>query len=94
MRPIRLIRFTLEKRNDKLKLEEIEGYGETSVRNLFAAIRERREISLERFIYALGIRHVGETTARALSPVEGTQSPPMKFSRVRTVTAMGRPYLF
>src|SRR5204862_608653 len=59
--------FTLEKRNDKLKLEEVEGYGETSVRNLFAAIRERREISLERFIYALGIRHVGETTARALA---------------------------
>ena len=59
--------FTLEKRNAKLKLEEIDGYGETSVRNLFAAIRERREISLERFIYALGIRHVGETTARALA---------------------------
>jgi DNA ligase (NAD+) len=59
--------FTLEERNAKLKLEEIEGYGETSVRNLFAAIRERREISLERFIYALGIRHVGETTARALA---------------------------
>jgi DNA ligase (NAD+) len=64
--------FTLEKRNDKLKLEEIEGYGATSVRNLFAAIRERREISLERFIYALGIRHVGETTARALARGYGT----------------------
>jgi DNA ligase (NAD+) len=64
--------FTLEKRNDKLKLEGIEGYGETSVRNLFAAIRERREISLERFIYALGIRHVGETTARALARGYGT----------------------
>jgi DNA ligase (NAD+) len=64
--------FTLEARNGKLKLEEIEGYGETSVRNLFAAIRERREISLERFIYALGIRHVGETTARALARGYGT----------------------
>jgi len=59
--------FTLEARNPNLKLEEIEGYGEVSVRNLFAATRERREISLERFIYALGIRHVGETTARALA---------------------------
>jgi len=59
--------FTLEARNAKLKLEEIEGYGETSVRNLFAAIRARRDISLERFIYSLGIRHVGETTARALA---------------------------
>jgi DNA ligase (NAD+) len=59
--------FTLEARNTKIKLEEVEGYGETSVRNLFAAIDERREISLDRFIYALGIRHVGETTALALA---------------------------
>jgi DNA ligase (NAD+) len=59
--------FTLEASNNKIKLEEVEGYGETSVRNLFAAIAERRRISLERFIYALGIRHVGETTALALA---------------------------
>ncbi|HWC94645.1 MAG TPA: BRCT domain-containing protein, partial [Pseudolabrys sp.] len=59
--------FTLEARNNKIKLEEEEGYGETSVRNLFASIRARREIPLERFIYALGMRHVGETTARALA---------------------------
>jgi DNA ligase (NAD+) len=59
--------FTLQKRNAKLKLEEIEGYGETSVRNLFGAIEARREIALERFIYALGMRHVGETTALALA---------------------------
>jgi DNA ligase (NAD+) len=65
--------FTLEARNGKqFKLEEIEGYGETSVRNLFGAIRTRREISLERFIYSLGIRHVGETTARALARGYGT----------------------
>ncbi len=59
--------FTLQKRNNKLKLEDIEGYGETSVRNLFAAIEARRRIALERFIYALGMRHVGETTALALA---------------------------
>jgi DNA ligase (NAD+) len=59
--------FTLEARNAKLKLEQLEGYGQTSVRNLFEAIRRRREISLERFIYALGMRHVGETTALALA---------------------------
>ena len=59
--------FTLRARNNKLKLEELEGYGETSVRNLFAAIDERREIALDRFIYALGIRHVGETTGLALA---------------------------
>jgi DNA ligase (NAD+) len=59
--------FALVDRNKKIKLEEEEGYGETSVRNLFEAIEQRREISLERFIYALGIRHVGETTALALA---------------------------
>jgi DNA ligase (NAD+) len=59
--------FTLPKRNNKLKLEDIEGYGETSVRNLFASIENRRRIALERFIYALGMRHVGETTALALA---------------------------
>lgn len=59
--------FTLHQRNTKLRLEKVEGYGETSVRNLFAAIEARREIGLERFINALGIRQVGETTALALA---------------------------
>jgi len=59
--------FTLQQRNAKLRLEEIEGHGETSVRNLFAAIEGRRNIALERFIYALGMRQVGETTALALA---------------------------
>lgn len=59
--------FTLEKRNSKLKLEDIEGYGATSVRNLFSAIESRRKIALERFIFALGMRHIGETTALALA---------------------------
>ncbi len=59
--------FTLPARNKTIKLEEQEGFGETSVRNLFGAIEERRSIALERFIYALGVRHVGETTAVALA---------------------------
>jgi DNA ligase (NAD+) len=67
--------FTLEARNAELKLETVEGFGETSVRNLFAAIDARREISLERFIYALGMRHVGETTARMLARGYGSWRP-------------------
>jgi DNA ligase (NAD+) len=59
--------FTLPARNAGIKLEQFEGYGETSVRNLFAAIEGRRNIALERFIYALGMRQVGETTALALA---------------------------
>jgi DNA ligase (NAD+) len=59
--------FTLEKRNKAIKLEDVEGFGATSVRNLFDAIDARREIALDRFIYALGMRHVGDTTALALA---------------------------
>jgi len=59
--------FTLAARNDTLKLEAVEGFGEVSAGNLFAAIEARRTIALERFIYALGVRHVGETTAQALA---------------------------
>jgi DNA ligase (NAD+) len=59
--------FELPRRNKEIKLEEQEGYGETSVRNLFDAIAQRREIALDRFIFSLGIRHVGETTALALA---------------------------
>ena len=59
--------FTLEARNRKIKLQEQEGYGPVLVGKLFAAIRSRRSISLERFIYALGIHHVGETAARRLA---------------------------
>jgi DNA ligase (NAD+) len=59
--------FTLDARNRVIRLQEWEGFGEVSVRNLLNAIAARRRISLERFIYALGMRHVGETTARALA---------------------------
>jgi DNA ligase (NAD+) len=58
--------FTLERKHRGELLDE-EGFGETSVRNLFNAIEVRRSISLDRFIYALGIRQVGETTALALA---------------------------
>ena len=64
--------FTLAARDKKINLKEVEGYGETSVNNLYQAIEARRTISLERFIYALGIRHVGETTAVALARGYGT----------------------
>ncbi|HEY4846657.1 MAG TPA: NAD-dependent DNA ligase LigA [Methylocella sp.] len=54
------------------KLKDREGFGETSVLNLFRAIEERRTIPLNRFIFALGIRHVGETNARRLARYFGS----------------------
>jgi DNA ligase (NAD+) len=63
--------FTLEARDSDpkslVKIRNFEGFGETSVRNLFAAIEARRKVELNRFIFALGIRHVGETNARRLA---------------------------
>ena len=59
--------FTIEKRNNRIKLESEEGFGATSVRKLFDAIDARRTIPLNRFLYALGMRHVGETNATRLA---------------------------
>lgn len=48
-------------------LQSREGWGDKSVEKLFAAIRQRRTIALHRFIYALGIRQIGEATAKRLA---------------------------
>jgi DNA ligase (NAD+) len=61
--------FTLAARDGQGRppLSEWEGFGEVSARNLFAAIEARRRIPFNRFLYALGVRHVGETNARRLA---------------------------
>jgi DNA ligase (NAD+) len=66
--------FTLAERDKRAskKLANREGYGETSVRNLFAAIEARRTVPLNRLIYGLGIRHIGATNARLLARHYGT----------------------
>ncbi len=67
--------FTLKKRQEDshlTKLENIDGFGKTSVKKLIDAIDARREIDLHRLIFALGIRHVGETTGKLLARTYGT----------------------
>jgi DNA ligase (NAD+) len=61
--------FTLEQRDaaSLTKLKNREGFGETSVKNLFAAIDARRSAPMNKFIFALGVRHVGETNALAIA---------------------------
>ena len=61
--------FTLAERDRRslTKLENREGWGRQSAQNLLAAIEARRQIGLDRFIFALGIRHIGETNARLLA---------------------------
>ncbi|WP_413154596.1 NAD-dependent DNA ligase LigA [Bartonella sp. cb54] len=61
--------FTLQQRQEKslTRLENMEGFGTVSVRKLYDAINARRKTSLSRFLFALGIRHVGEVNARRLA---------------------------
>ena len=66
--------FTLKARDETSlkKLKDKEGWGSVSAGNLFAAIDARRHIPLERVIYALGIRHIGEATAKTLARAYGS----------------------
>lgn len=66
--------FTLEERNQKslTPIRAREGWGDLSEKNLFESINERRRIELNRFIYALGIRQIGEATAKRIASVYGT----------------------
>ncbi len=73
-----------EARLDVLRARD--GYGETSLQNLREAIRARRTISLERFISALGVRHVGDQTAALLARYYGG------YARFRTAVAEARPH--
>jgi len=52
---------------DYKKVENLDGWGKQSVNNLKFAIEEKKKISLERFIYALGIRHIGIENAKLIS---------------------------
>jgi len=62
--------FRLHTRADEIRKRE--GWGPQSVNNLLASIEARRTVPLDRFIFALGIRHVGEVTARDLAKAYGT----------------------
>jgi DNA ligase (NAD+) len=57
--------FRLRSKRDEILA--MDRFGETSVGNLLASIEDRRSIDLDRFIYGLGIRHIGETTSVALA---------------------------
>jgi DNA ligase (NAD+) len=61
--------FKLEREDKKslTRIENFDGFGKVSTKKLFDAIEARREIVLNRFIFALGIRHVGETNAIRLA---------------------------
>ncbi len=59
---------------DYSKIEKLDGWGRLSVENLKYSINKKKEISFERFIYALGIRHIGLENAKLLSKYFGSFS--------------------
>jgi DNA ligase (NAD+) len=66
--------FTLKARDEANGLQRLknrEGYGETSAQKLFDAIDAARTVALDRLIFSLGIRHVGEQTAKTLARAYG-----------------------
>lgn len=72
--PVDIFTFEAQDRNSLTPLATREGWGEKSAQNLFSAIHKRRNISLERFIYALGIPQIGQTTAKLLAYHYGSYS--------------------
>ena len=73
-------------------LREREGYGATSVKNLVAGIEARRTIGLERFILALGVRHVGEQTATLLARAVETIGRFLELAEAASREAPGAAY--
>ncbi len=72
---LNLIRFPQDIfKLDFKKIEKLEGWGKLSVENLKYSINEKKKISFDRFIYALGIRHIGLENAKLLSKYFGTFS--------------------
>tara|TARA_B100000579_G_scaffold434554_1_gene455700 strand:- start:1518 stop:3545 length:2028 start_codon:yes stop_codon:yes gene_type:complete len=70
---LNLIKFPQDIFNlDYKKIEKLEGWGKLSVENLKYSINDKKNISLERFIYSLGIRHIGLENAKLLSKHFGT----------------------
>ena len=61
--------FTLQERQAQGEVDiiSLEGWGELSMNNLFQSINERRSVSLDKFIYSLGIRHIGINNAKLIS---------------------------
>ena len=49
------------------KIEKLEGWGKLSVTNLKFSIEQKKQISLDRFIYSLGIRHIGQENAKIIA---------------------------
>lgn len=65
--PADIFRLVSINQNQKQSIKKWEGWGEQSVDNLFSSIEKSKKINMDRFIYSLGIRHVGVVTAEIIA---------------------------
>ena len=70
------------------KLEQLEGWGKTSVINLRFSINQKKIISLERFIYSLGIRHIGQENAKIIARHLKTADNFLKLSNIKSIDSL------
>jgi DNA ligase (NAD+) len=84
---LKLVRYPQDIFNlDYSKIEKLDGWGDLSVNNLKYSIDQKKKISLDRFIYALGIRHIGIETAKLISRHVKTSKNFLNLENDRTLT--------
>ena len=73
---------------DYEKIENLEGWGKKSIENLKFSIEEKKKISLDRFIYSLGIRHIGNENAKIISRHLKTEKNFFKLSDEKNIESL------
>jgi len=80
----------------KEDIESLEGFGEKSASNLIEAIEKAKNISINKFIYSLGIRHIGETVAKDLAThflsVENIQKSILALDKNRNIDELKKDF--
>jgi DNA ligase (NAD+) len=90
--PVDIFYIEEKDRNNLAKLKNIPGWGDKSVDNLFVAIQNAKSIKLDRFIFALGIRHIGDNTAKLLAKIYRNYND-WKYSMVNAVNHDSSEYI-
>ena len=86
---LNLIRFPQDIFNlNYSKIEKLEGWGKLSVTNLKFSIEQKKKISLDRFIYSLGVRHIGQENAKIITKHLKTVSNFLKLADSKNIESL------
>ena len=70
------------------KIENLDGWGKQSISNLKFSIEQKKKISLERFIYSLGIRHIGQENAKLIASHLKSSANFIKFKEIKNIETL------